>query len=78
MEIIQERVEREYGIDIIMTAPSVEYKIKLKNKETILINNPSAVDLSEIEYIEEPWIKSTIICPDKIIGKIMDLITYRR
>ena len=78
MEIIQERVEREYGIDIIMTAPSVEYKIKLKNKETILINNPSAVDLSEIEYIEEPWIKSTIICPDKFIGKIMDLITSRR
>ena len=78
MEIIQERVEREYGIDIIMTAPSVEYKIKLKNKETILINNPSSVDLSEIEYIEEPWIKSTIICPDKFIGKIMDLITSRR
>ena len=78
MEIIQERVEREYGIDIIMTAPSDEYKIKLKNKETILINNPSAVDLSEIEYIEEPWIKSTIICPDKFIGKIMDLITSRR
>ena len=78
MEIIQERVEREYGIDIIMTAPSVEYKIKLKNKETILINNPSAVDLSEIEYIEEPCIKSTIICPDKFIGKIMDLITSRR
>ena len=78
MEIIQERIEREYGIDIIMTAPSVEYKITLKNKNEKLINNPSSIDLSEIENIQEPWIKSTIICPDKFIGKIMDLISSRR
>ena len=78
MEIIQERVEREYGIEIIMTAPSVEYKITLKNKDTKLINNPSAVDLSEIDKIEEPWIKATIICPDKFIGKMMDLLTSYR
>ena len=78
MEIIQERVEREYGIEIIMTAPSVEYKITLKNEKTILINNPSSVELVDIESIEEPWIKATIICPDKFIGKIMDLVTSRR
>ena len=78
MEIIQERIEREYGIEIIMTAPSVEYKIKLKNEKTILINNPSSVELADIESIEEPWIKATIICPDKFIGKIMDLIISRR
>ena len=78
MEIIQERVEREYGIEIIMTAPSVEYKITLKNEKTILINNPSSVELADIESIEEPWIKATIICPDKFIGKIMDLVTSRR
>ena len=78
MEIIQERVEIEYGIEIIMTAPSVEYKITLKNEKTILINNPSSVELADIESIEEPWIKATIICPDKFIGKIMDLVTSRR
>ena len=78
MEIIQERVEREYGIEIIMTAPSVEYKITLKNEKTILINNPSSVELADIESIEEPWSKATIICRDKFIGKIMDLVTSRR
>ena len=78
MEIIQERIEREYGIGIIMTAPSVEYKITFKNKVEQLVNNPSAIDLSEVDSIQEPWIKSTIICPDKFIGKIMDLISSRR
>jgi len=78
MEIIQERIEREYGIGIIMTAPSVEYKITFKNKTEQLVNNPSAIDLSKIDSIQEPWIKSTIICPDKFIGKIMDLISSRR
>ena len=78
MEIIQERIEREYGIGIIMTAPSVEYKITFKNKVEQLVNNPSAIDLSEVVSIQEPWIKSTIICPDKFIGKIMDLISSRR
>ena len=78
MEIIQERIEREYGIGIIMTAPSVEYKITFKNKDEQLVNNPSAIDLSKIDNIQEPWIKSTIICPDKFIGKIMDLISSRR
>ena len=78
MEIIQERIEREYGIGIIMTAPSVEYKITFKNKNEQLVNNPSAIDLSEVDNIQEPWIKSTIICPDKFIGKIMDLISSRR
>ena len=78
MEIIQERIEREYGIGIIMTAPSVEYKITFKNKNEQLVNNPSAIDLSEVDSIQEPWIKSTIICPDKFIGKIMDLISSRR
>ena len=78
MEIIQERIEREYGIGIIMTAPSVEYKITFKNKDEQLVNNPSAIDPSKIDNIQEPWIKSTIICPDKFIGKIMDLISSRR
>jgi len=78
MEIIQERIEREYGIGIIMTAPSVEYKITFKNKDEQLVNNPSVIDLSEVVSIQEPWIKSTIICPDKFIGKIMDLISSRR
>ncbi len=78
MEIIQERIEREYGIGIIMTAPSVEYKITFKNKDEQLVNNPSAINLSEVDSIQEPWIKSTIICPDKFIGKIMDMISSRR
>ena len=79
MEIIQERLEREYNLDLITTAPSVEYKITLKNKETILVSNPSNYpDPSSIEISEEPIVKATILTPAEYVGSVMDLCKNRR
>ncbi len=79
MEIIQERLEREYNLDLITTAPSVEYKITLKNRETILVSNPSNYpDPSSIEISEEPIVKATILTPAEYVGSVMDLCKNRR
>ena len=79
MEIIQERLEREYNLDLITTAPSVEYKITLKNRETILVSNPSNYpDPSNIEISEEPIVKATILTPAEYVGSVMDLCKNRR
>lgn len=79
MEIIQERLEREYNLDLITTAPSVEYRITLKNKETILVSNPSNYpDPSSIEISEEPIVKATILTPAEYVGSVMDLCKNRR
>ena len=79
MEIIQERLEREYNLDLITTAPSVEYKITLKNGETILVSNPSNYpDPSNIEVSEEPIVKATILTPAEYVGSVMDLCKSRR
>ncbi len=79
MEIIQERLEREYNLDLITTAPSVEYKITLKNRETILVSNPSNYpDPSTIEISEEPIVKATILTPAEYVGSVMDLCKNRR
>ncbi len=79
MEIIQERLEREYNLDILATAPSVEYYVKKTNGETIQVDNPSAMpSFGEIEEIEEPWMDISIFTPSRYIGTIMDLVTTRR
>lgn len=79
MEIVQERLEREYGLDIVATAPSVEYEVVLRNGEVKTITRPSDLpDPSWIEEIREPWMKVTIITPAEFIGPVMDLITSRR
>ncbi len=79
MEIIQERLEREYNLDLITTAPSVEYRLTLKNKETILVSNPSNYpDPSNIEISEEPIVKATILTPAEYVGSVMDLCKNRR
>jgi len=79
MEIIQERLEREYDINLIATTPSVMYQVTKKNGETIKISNPASFPpRNEIIKIEEPYVKVNIITPSKCIGGIMDLVQERR
>ena len=79
MEIIQERLEREYGMDLLVTAPSVIYQVLRTDGEVIEVDNPAALpDATEIEEILEPWMELTIWAPDSYIGAIMDLVTERR
>ena len=79
MEIIQERLEREYDLDLITTAPSVIYEIRLTNGETIMIDNPTNYpDNSVIAEAREPIVNATILSPKEFVGNIMDLCTERR
>jgi GTP-binding protein LepA len=79
MEIVQERLEREYNINLIATTPSVMYKITKKNGGIIEISNPTAFPSKiEIEKIEEPYVKASIITPSQYIGVIMDLVQEKR
>jgi GTP-binding protein LepA len=79
LEIIQERLEREFDLDLITTAPSVVYKIHLTNGQVIDLHNPSDMpDVVKIDFIEEPWIKATILVPDEYLGSILTLCSERR
>ena len=79
MEIVQERLEREYDQSIINTVPNVEYRVTKKNGEVVLVDNPSFMPaLGEIEKVEEPFIKAEIIVPTEYLGNIMKLCMERR
>ncbi|MGN0333250.1 MAG: translation elongation factor 4, partial [Lachnospiraceae bacterium] len=79
LEIIQERLEREYNLDLVTTAPGVVYKVYKTNGEVIELTNPSNLpDASEIEYMEEPIVKAEIMVTSEYIGAIMDLCQERR
>jgi GTP-binding protein LepA len=79
MEIIQERLEREYNLDILMTAPSVEYLVTKTNGEQIFVHNPAELPApDEYEKIEEPVMDISVFTPARYIGTIMDLVTTRR
>ncbi len=80
MEIIQERLEREYDLDIIATAPSVEYEVVKRNTgEVIRIDSPAELpDESEVEEVREPWMRINVYTPTEFIGPIMDLVTKKR
>ena len=79
LEIIQERLEREYNLDLVTTAPSVIYKVYKTNGEVIQLTNPTNLpDPSEIEYMEEPMVKAEIMVTTEFIGAIMDLCQERR
>lgn len=79
LEIVQERLEREYDLDLVTTAPSVVYRIRLTNGEQIELHNPADFpDAVKIDTIEEPWIKATIFVPDEHLGAILTLCTERR
>ena len=79
MEIISERLNREFNLSLINTVPSVLYKIHMRNGEVLDLENPADMpDITKVEYIEEPWVRATIMMPDKYMGGIMQLCSERR
>jgi len=79
MDVIQERIEREFNIPLITTAPSVIYHITLTNGEMITIDNPSNYpEIGKIEYVEEPYVKAAIIVPNDFVGTVMELCQTKR
>lgn len=79
LEIIQERLEREFDLDLITTAPSVIYNIHMRNGEVLKVHSPADMpDPTKIEMMEEPWIKATIMTPDDYLGAVLDLCTQKR
>ncbi len=79
MEIVQERLEREYDLDIVVTAPSVEYEVVLKNGQVLRIDSPAELPPQEqIEEIREPWVALQVYTPTEFYGQVMELVTQRR
>ncbi|MCL4534776.1 MAG: translation elongation factor 4 [Bacteroidetes bacterium] len=79
MEIVQERLEREYNLDLLITSPSVEYRVQTTDGQEIAIDSPAKLpDPSKIVTIGEPWMKISIVAPSRYIGTIMELVTNRR
>ena len=79
MEIIQERLEREYDLDLVTTAPSVIYKVYKTNGELVWVDNPANLpEPAEIEHMEEPMVKATIMVPKDYVGNVMELCQERR
>jgi GTP-binding protein LepA len=79
LEIIQERLSREFDLDLIATAPSVVYRLRKTNGETMELHNPADMpDPSLVDVIEEPWIKATIMVPDDYLGSVLTLCNERR
>ncbi len=79
LEIIRERIEREFNVEIITTAPSVIYKVNLRNGTQIMMHNPADMpDVSLIESMEEPWIEASILVPDDYLGSVLKLCEDRR
>ena len=79
MEIVRERIEREYKVDLLTTAPTVVYKIITTNGKTVLIDNPTKLqEQKNIDHLEEPYVLGTIIVPEEYIGVVMALVRDRR
>jgi len=79
MEVIKERLEREFGLDLLATAPSVEYHAFLANGETLVVHSPQDMpDPGALERIEEPYLKATILVPPEYVGAVMELADQRR
>ncbi len=79
MEIIEERLEREFDLDLVTTAPSVSYRVKKTNGEEIIVENPCMLpNSSEIDYIEEPVVKASLYTPPEFVGPIMELCQDKR
>ena len=79
MEIVQERLEREYNLDLITTAPSVVYKVSMKDGEVLDIRSPSQLpDLTHVDFVSEPISRLTIHCPESVIGNVLKLCEDRR
>jgi len=79
LEIVQERLEREFDLDLITTAPSVVYQVVLTDGSTIKVDNPSALPpIVQVERIEEPFVHATVMVPDEFVGPVMELCQDRR
>ncbi len=79
MEIIEERLEREFDLDLVTTAPSVSYRVKKTNGEEVVVDNPCMLpNASEIDYIEEPVVKASLYTPPEFVGPIMELCQDKR
>jgi len=79
MEIVRERLEREYGLDLLATTPNVRYEVHLTNGERVEVRSPTELpDPGTIETIEEPYIRATVICPTEQVGAVMELCQQRR
>lgn len=79
MEIVQDRLEREYGLELLATAPSVAFEILTNQGEVVIVGNPSELPPANLyEEIREPWLEVTIVVPARFVGAIMDLVTSRR
>ena len=79
MEVIKERLEREFGLDLIATAPSVIYNVYLNNGDLVTVQNPSELPpVNHIDRIEEPYVRATVITPSEYLGNIMNLLVSKR
>jgi len=79
MEIIQERLEREFGLTLVTTVPNVSYRVKLNTGETFVVENASKLPPpNDVEYIEEPYIEADIMCPTEYLSSIIDLCKKKR
>ncbi|PID00474.1 elongation factor 4 [Sporosarcina sp. P29] len=79
MEIIQERIEREFNIDLITTAPSVIYKVNLTDGSTMSVDNPSMMPSAQkVDFVEEPYVKASIMVPNDYVGSVMELCQRKR
>ncbi len=79
LEIVQERLEREYDLDLLATAPSVEYRVLKSNGDVVTVDNPAEMpDGAEVAEIEEPWMHIQVFTPKEFIGAVMELVTARR
>ncbi|WP_461224263.1 translation elongation factor 4 [Lacticaseibacillus suihuaensis] len=79
MDVVQERLEREFNLDLIMTAPSVDYQVKLTDGSTITIDNPAELpEPSEIRSIAEPFVKASIMVPNEYVGPVMEIAQRKR
>jgi len=79
LEIVQERLEREFNLDLVTTAPSVVYKLQMTSGQALELHNPADMpDVVKIAKMEEPWIKATILVPDEYLGSVLTLCTERR
>jgi GTP-binding protein LepA len=79
MDIVKERLEREYGLSLIVTNPSTDYKITLNNGDKLDIQSASDLpDASRIDVIEEPWVRGEIVCPKQYLGNVLNLVVSKR
>ncbi|MBO8141403.1 MAG: elongation factor 4, partial [Firmicutes bacterium] len=79
MEIVQERLEREFGLNLITTAPSVVYRVALTNGQTVEVDNPARFPEPQyIAHVEEPYVRANIVCPAEYVGSLMELCQERR